>query len=161
VVTETKNLAIKSFTIGGRVEYAEILAGYGEFLTPANSDAQIGTVKVGGDCIASDLVAGVTPGSNGLFGDSDDESISAGDSPNIFSKITSITIGGYVRGDPGTNRTFGFAAQQIGTFKVGGTAIALTSGRSNDLFVLGAARPVGASLSTTNADGFAVHVFEV
>ena len=46
----------------GRLELAQILAGYDTSLTPANADAQIGPVTVGGDWIASSITAGVVAG---------------------------------------------------------------------------------------------------
>lgn len=67
-------------------------------------------------------------------------------------------------GEPGTAKTFGFAAEQIGSLKVSGTAIPLTAGASNDTFASGKARPVGPTLSpatVTKPDPFAVHAFEV
>ena len=86
--------------------------------------------------------------------------------PNTFSKIASITIGGQVLGvlgDP--SKTFGFGAGFIGSFKVGGTAIPLIPGPHKDKFtgpgVAGDAIAVGATPGSFVNDGFAVHVFEV
>ena len=56
---------------------------------------------------------------------------------------------------------FGFVAKEIGSFKYNGVIVPLTPGEKNDIFALSAAHSVGPSLSTTNADGVAVHVFEV
>lgn len=41
-VTATNDVAIKSLAIGGSVELAQILAGYGTALASKNADAQIG-----------------------------------------------------------------------------------------------------------------------
>jgi hypothetical protein len=49
-----------------------------------------------------------------------------------FSKITSINIGGVIRGTISVNNHFGFVSEEIGSFIVGGTKIPLTKGRSND-----------------------------
>src|SRR5439155_857241 len=51
------DLAIGHLTVGGRVEFANILAGYQTDMGSVNGDAQIGAVKVGGDWVASNLVA--------------------------------------------------------------------------------------------------------
>jgi hypothetical protein len=99
------------------VEFANILAGYNTNLDPVNGDAQIGSVFVGGDWIASNLVSGVTDGGDG-FGDDNDVAI-AGGSPNIVSRIGRVVIGGLVYGTPDAsgNDQFGFVAQQIGLFR--------------------------------------------
>ncbi len=146
------DLAIGRISIGGRVEFANILAGYNIFLNPVNGDAQIGAVKVGGDWVASNLVAGVinlgaddivgglgVNADNVNFGDSHDLSIGPGIAA-IVAKIASITIGGQVFGTPkSTSSTdhFGFVAQQIGALKIGGIAIVLTAGQSNNSLRVG------------------------
>jgi hypothetical protein len=127
----TTDLAIGKITIGGQVEFARILAGYDRELVAMNGDAQIGAVKVGGDWIASSLVAGVknTASGNISFGDGNDASIGAG-SPSITAKIARITIKGLVLGSPSAVSTtdhFGFCAQQIGSFKSLGFTAPLTS----------------------------------
>ena len=140
------DLAIGHITVGGRVEFANILAGYDIALNALNGDAQIGAVSVGGDWIASNLVAGamnlgadnVTGGTganadNVNFGDSHDFSSGSG-SAGIIAKIASITIAGQVFGTPNSTSStdhFGFVAEQIGAVKIGGNAIALTAGPDN------------------------------
>lgn len=159
------DLAIRKIHIGGAVDFTNILAGYTTDLTATNGDAQIGKVKVGGDWAASNLVAGVmnVASGNKIFGDGNDASIGAGRT-DITAKIASIVIGGEVLGRPGGG-TFGFGAEQIGSFKYNGAAVALASGAHTDKFagagLVGTARHVGPSLSATVSDGFAVHVFEV
>jgi hypothetical protein len=64
-------------------------------------------------------------------------------SPGVLSRIASILIKGQALGTPSmVNATdhFGFVAQQIGSFKVGGTKFPLTAGAGNDTagFVVGA-----------------------
>jgi hypothetical protein len=131
------DVAIGKITVAHRVEHAQILAGYDTSLTPVNADAQIGAVTVGGDWIASDLIAGAyNKGADHMQGGSDDninfgnadDTIIAGGSAGIMSKIASVTIQGALLGTPvSTNNTdnFGFVAQQIGSIKVGGGAIAI------------------------------------
>ncbi len=132
-----KDLAIASLTVGGRAAFADILAGYNRSATPVgvNADAQIGPVIVG-DWIASNLVAGVQDDADAArdddFGEGDDFLILGG-TPTL-SRIASILIKGtalgslFVVGDH-----FGFVAQQIGSLKIGGTAIPLTPGPGNDV----------------------------
>jgi hypothetical protein len=127
-------IAIKSLSVAGRVEFADILGGYNTNGNgdPANPDAQIGTVTIGGDWIASNLVAGVIA-DNAFFGDGDDDPITEPGEPDaLISKITRIVIKGQVIGTGAIGDHFGFVAQQIGSFKVGGTALPLTSGVGND-----------------------------
>jgi len=120
---------------------------------------------VGGDWAASNLVAGAKNAASGdkIFGDGNDASIGAG-AVDITAKIASIVINGEVIGRPGGG-TFGFVAEQIGSFKYNGFAVVLAPGAHTDTFagagLAGTARPVGPSLSTPVSDGFAVHVFEV
>jgi hypothetical protein len=158
--TATADVAIKSVTIGGRVEHALIFGGVESTGAPTNGNAQIGAVSVGGDWIASSLVSGATS-TNGNFGDPNDAVVPGFDNDRIVAKIASITIKGQVTGLPGTLQTFAFVSQQIGSFKVAGTAIPLTSGASNDTFAAGKAQRVGPAFSGIPGDGAAVHVFEV
>jgi hypothetical protein len=147
-------VAIGSVTVSGRVEYANILGGYNDSFAPTaeNGDAQIGAIKVGGDWLRSNLIAGAKnlgvddlPGGAGLaadnvnYGDAHDFPIAAG-STSIASKIASITIGGVIKGTAsGTNANdhFGFVAEQIGSFTVAGVPIPLSSGPQNDNRAIG------------------------
>jgi hypothetical protein len=137
--------AIRKLTVGGQVEQTDIFAGYSSSKVGVNADAQIGKVTVGGDWIASNLVAGVDD-VNGKFGDGDDAKLSGGivdDAPGVVSRIASILIKGQALGTPSmVNATdhFGFVAQQIGSFKVGATKFSFTAGAGNDTagFVVGA-----------------------
>ncbi len=161
------DVAVQSITVGGRVEFALIAAGLNSDLTANNADAQIGSVKVGGDWVASSLIAGIDP-TNGQVGDGNDVKLGSGarDDASAFSKIASITIDGQVTGKPAdTSVTYGFGAEEIGVFRVNGVALPLKPGRFNDSFAgagaAGNALPVGASAGTVINDGYAVHVFEV
>lgn len=145
----TTDIAIKSITVGGSVEFADILAGYDTSDIPAgvNPDAQIGSVIVGSNWIASNLIAGVqddaTPLRNASFGDNDDTKITTGtDSPDRISRIARIVIKDQVFSTAIDTDHFGIAAQHIGSLKIGGTPIALTAGEANDL--------AGIALSTTD-----------
>ena len=137
----TTDLAIGKLTVNGRVEYGQILAGYNQDRQPKNADAQIGPVIVGGDWIASDLVAGAIAGFSGGFGSGGDTKISGAgvkDVANVFSKITSVVIGGQVLGTFSNSDHSGFVAENIGSFKVKGgtTTYSLLAGNSNDFQLL-------------------------
>ncbi len=137
--TGTVDLALGTLNITGRVEYAQILAGYDSDMIGFNADAQIGNVTVGGDWIASDLVAGASAGADGLFGTPDDVKLSGAgvkDVANVFSKIGSLTIGGHFIGTPAAGDYFGIVAQSVGSLKVSDTVISLLAGNSNDHFLL-------------------------
>ena len=154
------DVAIGKITIGGRVEFATILAGYDVLLVAQNADAQVGTVTVGGDWISSHLIAGVQANTGG-FGDRDDSRITGGKDNVATSKIAGLIIKGSALGtlDSIDTALFGIEAQQLGKITIGGTAVALVPGVSNDLFA--ARRVLGAALGTGDIDGFDFHAIEV
>jgi len=137
-VVISAEVAIGKISIAGRVEDAAILAGYDTGLNAVNAEARIGAVKVGGDWIASDLVAGAvnsdTPAGAPFanFGNASDGAISGG-AAGVISKIASITIDGEVYGTPASvsaTDNYGFVAQAIGPVKIGGVAIAIGGGNT-------------------------------
>jgi hypothetical protein len=134
--TGPADVAIRSVTVGGRVEHALILAGYGTNFVGGNGDAQIGAVVVGGDWVASRLAAGTGVGDDKTPGTPDDTFLGGG-RPGVVSKIASIAIGGQALGTVGGADSFGLLAEKIGSLTVGGTVVPLTAG-SDD-------RPVGAT----------------
>ncbi|MGB8170206.1 MAG: hypothetical protein WCF18_22070, partial [Chthoniobacteraceae bacterium] len=103
------DVAIRSLTVGGRVERADILAGYTvDGITPpegVNADAQIGAVIVGA-WFTSNLAAGVQDNfdaaRNDFFGEGDDRAITGGSD-----KIASITIKNSAYGTPRVNQGTG------------------------------------------------------
>jgi hypothetical protein len=122
--TATRNLGIGKISIGGRVERAQILAGYDVGLMPQNGNAQIGAVSVGGNWAASDLVAGVQDGGAAGFGDASDTIINPPLNPaDSIAKIAAITIKGVVIGTPAAGDQFGFESHAIGRFRVNGLSI--------------------------------------
>ncbi len=124
--------AIASLTVGGHVEFALVLAGFGTSDTPADGNACIGAVKVGGNWIQSSITAGVTNTAFPKLGDVNDLLIGT---PAKTSKIASITIAGEILGTPDSMSStdhYGFVAGQIGSFKVAGTSIPLTVGAQKD-----------------------------
>jgi hypothetical protein len=122
--TGVSDLAIGKITIGGRVEQTQILAGYDTTLNPVSGNAQIGAVTVGGNWIASDLVAGVQEANAASgFGGSGDTII--GNIGNSVARIASIVIKGIVEGTPGTGDQFGFESHAIGSVKIDGASLTL------------------------------------
>ncbi len=137
---------IGKISVGGRVESASILA------YTFGRAANIGPVSVGGDWIASNLVAGATNlGTDDVpfgidaaaddvnFGDNHDRSTVAAGSRDLAT-IARITIGGQVLGTPAfisATDHFGFVAEKIGSLRIGGKAIALTAGPHQDDIALG------------------------
>jgi hypothetical protein len=175
----TADMAIRSVMISGNMERAEILAGYntdttGQTITrgtPVNGDASIGAVRIGKDMIASDIVAGIAPGSDGFFGDSNDAAISGAgklNRANLISKISSIIIAGKGSGTAAAdNGHFGIVAQQVVSVKVSNKAIALTAEASNDIATTSAAtdksKPIGDTTGTNTgtSDTHDFHIAEV
>jgi hypothetical protein len=123
------DLAIKSLLLGGHGEYAMILAGSDSHGSAVDSQAQIGSVSILGDWIASSIVAGIDAGGDGVFGNGNDSKIATPSNPTVISKISQVTIGGRLLGTGGGGDQYAFEAQQIGSIKVGLSSTApLTSG---------------------------------
>lgn len=126
----SKNLAIGKVNIAGNALRVDFLGGY-QGSVGVNGDARIGDIKIGGDLLASNIVAGTAAGLDGFYGTADDASIGG----TLASQIASITVGGMVRGSRplvNPNDAFGIIADQIGKIVVGGSAIALNGGANND-----------------------------
>ena len=133
---------IKSLAVGGNVINAQIRSGYNSGGSALNADASIGAVRVGGDWIASSIIAGATFGLN--VGDADDAKIAEAVVDGIRSQIASIAIKGYVAGNSAVFADhFGFVAERIGSLKVGTVIYPLVSGPSSTLDLAGYA--VGAT----------------
>lgn len=128
----TKTLVASAINISGSV--SDTLITIGNFQNP---DAQLGKLNVGGNWTASNLVVGVrnlgsddavggvgNAADNVNFGDSHDTVIPGGSS-RVVSSIASIIIGGRISGTVGGTDHFGFVAEKIGAFKIGGLALSL------------------------------------
>ena len=126
-----QKLAIASLSIGGSVDHAQIFAGYDRTGSAVNADASIGEVIVGLNWTASNLVAGASAGTDGMFG-TDDDAPTSRDTP-IVAKIASILIKGAVTGTNGGTDHFGFVAEQIAAFNAAGAKLTLVTGPRNDL----------------------------
>jgi hypothetical protein len=116
--TSGHDTAIASISVGGDVRFAEILAGYDREHFPVNADASIGSVRVGRDWVASDLVAGATTGPDNEFGTPDDTFEANGDS-ELVARIASIAIKGAALGSLRAGDNFGMIAEEIGRLTLG------------------------------------------
>jgi hypothetical protein len=142
----TPCVGIGSLTVFGLVENTQIVAGYDAFAGPENNDVQIGAVTVGGDWIASDLIAGISASGIGgsIFGNADDEKgfgSSTVDQPHNFSRIGPVLIQGQVLGAPGGGISHGIEAEEVTSLSIAGTLVRLKPGRSNDTTAI----PLGAT----------------
>jgi hypothetical protein len=151
---KTQDPAIGSVFVGGTATYAQIEAGYDLNGNATDGDSQIGTVTIGGDLIASDIIAGVKSGNADatIFGGNTDSLISrptAVTTDGVLASIASIVVDGQIEGAGVMGDSFGIEAQLIGAIKTGGLSLALMKGPGNDGFFLS---------QTTNRD---VHVREV
>jgi hypothetical protein len=139
------DLAIGSVSIGGVAQFVEILGGFA-FDSAANPDAQIGTVRVGSDWIASNIATGVNRG-DAFYGNLGDASFPLPEADTaIISRIGSIIIAGNVFGTPALGDTFGFVAESVGSVKINGSLVVLTPGPSTDILPVS----VGASTGDVN-----------
>ena len=123
--------AMQSLFIGGSVDSAQFLAGFDRTGLLVNGNAGIGSVTVRGDWIASDLVAGIAPGADGLFGTEDDALPGVVD--RAIARIAAIVIDGAIRGSANGNERFGIVAEEIVALETAGTDIALLPGARNDV----------------------------
>lgn len=142
------DLAIGSIHVGGAMKNVDVLAGFDLNTNPVNVDAQIGSIHITKDLIATNLVAGVTSGAgDAYFGDTNDQRITDSTDRPFPSKLRTVIIGGVVDGssDSSTDH-FGFVADQIGLLKINGAAVALTPGPINDT--------VPQQIAATTADVF-------
>lgn len=146
------DLAIASIKVGGNVGFANIFAGFSVGLTGTNADASVGSVTVNGSWFASNLLAGVRPGTDALRGTADDEKLSGGgvrDHAAIFSKIGAIVIKGTADGTAGAGDHFGIRAEQVASATIGTGAskvkLAFTAGPRgpSDFHIVGAFGDLG------------------
>ncbi len=131
--TQAQAVALKNLTIGGDLDHSKILAGFGIGSEP---DVAVGKVTVKGDWLASSITAGVSGGSDGLYGTNDDHLFSGG-SADITSRIASVIIKGVALGsaDPGDH--FGITAEKIGSVTIGKFKLPLNSAASDHFLPIG------------------------
>jgi hypothetical protein len=121
---------IDSVAIGGTFDHSTIIAQGGSGLHQV-----VGNITIGGNFVASNIVAGAEDKNGDGFGSADDQFVSAS------STITKITIGGTVAGDGLLFGSFGIEAQEITGLFLHGKPVALTAGPDNDVINL---LPLGA-----------------
>ena len=132
--TKGTDLAIKSVTVKGSVEFGTIRAGD----EGNNADASIGSITVGGDWIASTVIAGnyTGAGDNVLF--TNDDTLAANSARNvagIAASIASFTVKGQAFGTAdNTADMFGIVAEQIGKAKIGARTFAFKAGAIKEAF---------------------------
>jgi hypothetical protein len=122
-------LQVVSVTVAGSVT-----GGQGAGSASIHGVGSVGLVNVTHDWIGASIAAGVLPGSDGYFDTADD---TAGRAPGT---ITGITIGGIADGTTAAFSStdhFAFVGTQIKTLKIGGSAVPLKPGPSNDDLTLG------------------------
>jgi hypothetical protein len=133
------DVAIGALTVLGRVEFAQILAGFNPQGVAKNADAQLGLVTVGQDWIQSSLAAGAVPGAGGNYGDGNDAKMTGAgvkDAAGVVSRIAGVTIGGQAIGTLAAGDSFGIVAQAVGAVTVAGTVFATHPGVGNDQFTI-------------------------
>ena len=125
--TATADVAVGKLTIAERAERMSVLAGYASNILPLNGNAQIGPISIGGDLVASHLIAGVrvVSGFGDVFGGPDDFII--GNLPNSIARIASIVIGGVVLGSPASAGRFGIESHTIGSLTINGFAVPIVT----------------------------------
>jgi hypothetical protein len=135
-----KTLAIGKLIIGGDVKNADILTGF-DGGGDARSDASIGSITVGGSVIATNIVAAISKGVDGIWGTIDDTTISPSNS-SFIPTIGSITIKGQLLGSYGFEDGFVITAGEIKSIKVGNNKIALGASVLDELTAYGATRDI-------------------
>ena len=88
--------AIKSLTVKGSVQSASIVTGYDTLYSAQNTDSGIGSVTIGGDLAGSYVMVGLNSGTDGIPGNSDDETLST------IATITNVKVGGAFTGLAGS-----------------------------------------------------------
>jgi len=159
--TAKTDVAINRLTVTGPAAkgspvttYADILAGYNvdtSATTPlgagVSADAQINSVTIDGNMMATNIIAGVEAGTNG-FGTSSSVALNGSgvmDLPSIISTISKIIITGTTLPAAASTDTYGIAAQYIASASYDGAALKLTTGPDNDTFANHAEHVLGSS----------------
>jgi len=131
--------AIGNLTIGGTTTSLDIAAGYiqtdfsSALGTAYNADASIGNVVFQGDVKATNVIAGVTAGTDGRFGTDDDVKIgqtSTSDNAKITSTIAKVTFNGQILDN---DNIYGISAQYVASVIARQSSNpVLTKGAAND-----------------------------
>jgi hypothetical protein len=155
------DVAINQLTVTGPAPkgnpvtmYADILAGYNTVTsattplgTGVSANAQIESVTIDGNIMATNIIAGVGPGSKG-FGTASSAALSGAgvmDLPSIVSAISKIIVTGATLPAAAATDTYGIAAQYIASASYDGAALTLKAGPDNDTFANNAEHLLGSS----------------
>ena len=114
------NLAIRGSVVNGLILLGE---GFTGFVSSVNTAA--GKITIGGDFIASSISAGFSSGSDGFFGNDNDNPPAADTAADIKAAIGSLVIGGRFAGTPSDGDHYGIVAEQIGSIIIAGRKLAL------------------------------------
>jgi hypothetical protein len=125
-------VAIEKISVVESLSGARILAGYNSELEVSNPNVKIGKITVGGDLIATDIVAGID-GLNGVFGDTDDKVPTTDTKPKFLSSIASIIVNGMAAGTEVGTDQYGILAERIQFMKIDGVVQPLGKNRIDDL----------------------------
>jgi len=135
------SVAIDRLEIRGDVENAQILLGYKKedlngqtVYNGKNPDASSGKVVIGGDWVASSLVAGVFDATADGFGQND-QLIEGDVTDRIVSRIASVVIKGNATGSATAGDHFGIVAQEVGKLSIAGDKIALNKDAKDDILL--------------------------
>jgi hypothetical protein len=130
---------IKSIILTGSIAFADIIAGMDIEGDVVKAGSKIGTVNIGGDFLATNIVASALPGDDGDYGTGDDQSLSDIEESDLISRIASVIIGGEVLDDVRqiVGENFGIVADHVVQVKVGVQNIPLHSGPRNDYLSIG------------------------
>lgn len=127
--------ALGSFNVRGDFDHSNLLGGSGLF-GGQNPDVVLGKITVGGDLMASSIVAGVSPGADGLRGTADD-AVFAGGAADITSRIASVVVKGQAFGTLEPGGHFAISAQEIGKVQVGAGQLHLVKAIKDANYFLG------------------------
>lgn len=124
-------VALGALVVSGSLKNATLVFGDNE-----EADGSVGSIFIGGDVIASRLIAdrAYSPGIDGKAGTLDDAALPA-TAPDQISRLASLVIRGRIVGDGAGGSSFGIAFDQIKTATVGGEKLTTTAGA--DLFFFG------------------------
>ncbi|MEY5010789.1 MAG: hypothetical protein RLZZ253_1928 [Verrucomicrobiota bacterium] len=137
------SVALGKLFVAGSVSHSLIGAGLDDSGTALNPDAQIGAVQVNRNWVCSNMVAGIAPGPDFLYGNSDDSVSTPGvnyvNRSNLISQIASIRVGGQILGSPtpsSNSDLYGFVASKIGSLRVAGVTVRLSNTSVPDTLTL-------------------------
>jgi hypothetical protein len=135
------SVAIDRLEVRGDVENAQILLGYKKVelngttqYQAKNPDASSGRVLIGGDWVATSLVAGVFDATADGFG-RNDQLIAGDETDRIVAQIASVVIKGNAIGSTRAGDHFGIVAQEVGKLTIAGETIPLSKDDKDNILL--------------------------